>query len=332
MASIRKIKTKWEARVRVKGFPSYCKSFTKKSDAISWAKEVEVGLETGQTPKNKTQKLMTFENAISKYLAEISPTKKSHNSEKFRLKSMLDIDFAQKKLCEVTPFDLVRYRDKRLIEVKGASVRKELYLISAVFNAACKEWGIAGLKNPITSIAIPKDSPHRIQRLTLSERDRLLTCLAYQCNSWLGDIVELALETAMRRSEILNLKTADVNLAESFAVLRDTKNGSSRTIPLSHKARLILKKNFTNNERVFNITNNAVRLAWSRFQKKHSFEYLRFHDLRHEAVSNFFDFGLTIPEVAQISGHKNISQLFRYAHPDLIKLAKKLDAFYTRFD
>jgi len=65
---------------------------------------------------------------------------------------------------------------------------------------------------------------------------------------------------------------------------------------------------------LFPITANNLRLAWVRVKNKSNIRDLRFHDLRHEAISRFFEMGLSIPEVALISGHKDIRQLFRYTH------------------
>ena len=324
MASIRKIRTKWEARVRVKGFPTFCKSFTNKVDAIRWARGVEVELEKGLTPKDKYQQQMTFGQAVTKYLEEISPTKKSFDSEKYRLKLLLDSSLTNKALKDITPKDLRQFRDKRLQKVRGPSVRKEVYLISAIFTAAIKEWGLESLRNPVPLITIPKDSQPRVQRLLPSERNRLLNCLETQSNYHLQLVVKLALETAMRRSEILKIRVADIDFQNCLVVIRETKNSTMRTIPLTTKALDLLGKQKGENEYLLNCSGNSIRLAWSRFQKKFGFEYLRFHDLRHEAISHFFELGLTVPEVSAISGHRTKAQLFRYAHSDILQISAKL--------
>ena len=73
------------------------------------------------------------------------------------------------------------------------------------------------------------------------------------------------------------------------------------------------------------MSSNAIRLAWDRYKKHHNIENLRFHDLRHEAISQMFEKGLTVAEVSMISGHRTVSQLFRYAHADIVKLGEKLN-------
>ena len=65
---------------------------------------------------------------------------------------------------------------------------------------------------------------------------------------------------------------------------------------------------------IFPVTPNALRLSWDRLMRNLDIKNLKFHDLRHEAISRYFEKGLSVPEVALISGHKTVSQLFRYVH------------------
>jgi len=324
MASIRKVKNKWEARVRVKGHSTYCKSFTQKSDALAWSKSVEVGLETGITPLTKVHKTFSFRDAVEKYLQEVSPSKKGHQSECYRLKKLLASSLAKRCLTDIKTADVRLFREKRLLEVSTGSVRKELYLISSLFETAKREWGLDALSNPVRNLMIPKDSPPRTQRLSADERQRLLSSLKQQSNKTLEQVVMIALETAMRRSELCNLKWTNIDLDNHLLRVEDTKNGESRHIPLTPTAAYVFRNISKEGELVFQTTSNAIRLSWERFRKRHGFEYVRFHDLRHEAISRLFELGLSVPEVAAVSGHRTVSQLFRYAHSDLQRLRDKL--------
>ena len=129
----------------------------------------------------------------------------------------------------------------------------------------------------------------------------------------------------MRRGEILSLTWLDIDKDKLLAYLRDTKNGHPRIIPLTDKALEAISFGDTGNEYIFPMTGNAVRLAWERLKRRHGIKGVRFHDLRHEAISKFFDMGLTVPEVASISGHRTVSMLFRYAHADIDALKNKLN-------
>ena len=109
---------------------------------------------------------------------------------------------------------------------------------------------------------------------------------------------------------------------ENYIWLPDSKNGYPRKIPLSNKAKNILKESVL----PFPISPNAVRLCWSRMIKRSGIQDLHFHDLRHEAISRFFEKGLSIPEVSLISGHKDVRQLMRYTHINPEKLAEKIQS------
>jgi integrase len=127
----------------------------------------------------------------------------------------------------------------------------------------------------------------------------------------------------MRRGEILGLQWRDIDHESRTARLHLTKNGDGRDVPLGPTAVGILTMRWEGvasegtpspTSLVFPISANAVRLAWSRLLKRSGVDDLRFHDLRHEAVSRFFELGLTLPEVGLISGHRDARMLLRYTH------------------
>jgi integrase len=117
-----------------------------------------------------------------------------------------------------------------------------------------------------------------------------------------------------------------VDLQARTAHLQQTKNGESRTVPLSAAALAILetRERPAESDVVFPATGNAVRLAWERLKKRAGVDDLRFHDLRHEAISRFFEHGLSMPEVSAISGHKDPRMLMRYTHLRAQDIAGKL--------
>ena len=127
------------------------------------------------------------------------------------------------------------------------------------------------------------------------------------------DIVSFALETAMRRSEILGIASNDFDAQSKTVTLRDTKNGRSRTIPLSCTALEILNRR-TEDGAIFTMQPDSVSQALRRACNKLQINDYRLHDLRHEAISRLFEKGLTVPQVAAISGHQDYRMLARYVH------------------
>ena len=104
----------------------------------------------------------------------------------------------------------------------------------------------------------------------------------------------------------------------------DTKNGDSRTVPLSTKAVEVLKRQSKHSDFLFQIRGDSVGKAFRRIRDRANIIDLRFHDLRHEATSRFFELGLPIMEVSAITGHKDLRMLKRYTHLRAEDLAKKL--------
>nr|WP_280842493.1 tyrosine-type recombinase/integrase [Sagittula salina] len=66
--------------------------------------------------------------------------------------------------------------------------------------------------------------------------------------------------------------------------------------------------------RVFPFNGATINTAFTRACHAAQIKDLRFHDLRHEGVSRLFETGLSIPQVAAVSGHRSWSSLQRYTH------------------
>ena len=142
----------------------------------------------------------------------------------------------------------------------------------------------------------------------------------------LGWIVRTALHTGMRSGEISSLRRNQIDLVKRTVTLTETKNGSIRTVPLSHSAAVVLRAALSNPVRPFNTDlvffgepgrdgkrrPYDFKLEWHRKLQSAGIKGLRFHDLRHEAVSRLVEAGLSDQEVAAISGHKSMQMLRRY--------------------
>jgi integrase len=152
----------------------------------------------------------------------------------------------------------------------------------------------------------------------------------------LSSIIQFAIQTGMRRGELMGLKWTDIDLPNRRAYLHTSKNGEPRQVPLTKRAIAVLVGlNKEDEDRVFPMTLNVLRNQYERaraYSKEHwnetginPFDDLRFHDLRHEALSRLSDFGLNVIELAHISGHKTLGMLNRYTHPSHEALLSKID-------
>jgi integrase len=138
-------------------------------------------------------------------------------------------------------------------------------------------------------------------------------------------LVEFALETAMRRGEILGLLWTNVNLKDRTAFLELTKNGDSRTVPLSSRAVQILQNlPRDSGSSVFPINHASVSANFNRARKRANLEDFHFHDLRHTAITHLAKKLPNVLELAAVSGHKELRMLKRYHHPNPVELAIKI--------
>ena len=127
---------------------------------------------------------------------------------------------------------------------------------------------------------------------------------------------------------MLSLEWDDVDSLEGLISLSQTKSGYPRQIPVTRRAMAVMSalraRNDASEGRLLPMTANALKHGFQRLRKRAGLEHIRFHDLRHEAVSRLFEKGLTPPEVASVSGHRTLSQLMRYSHADLNAVADKM--------
>jgi integrase len=325
MATIRKRGTKWQVQVRRKGSPPLSRSFLHKTDAQAWARQVELEADRGDLSPNATVlNQLSIGDIIRRYLNEVIPRKRSARNEAAVLRAFLRHELAHVFLAKLTSAQFAAYRDERLALVKGATVRREFVILRHCFEIARGEWSIPLRTNPLKTIKLPADSKARDRRLQEDDAEELMKALTTPSAWYLRPFIALAIETGMRRGELLSIRWKDVDMTAPTIRILKTKNGHPRTIPLTPKAVEILGSLSRTDERVFPVTPNAVRLAWERLRKRAGLEDLRLHDLRHEAVSRFFEYGLTVPEVALISGHRDPRMLSRYTHLRPEKVAEKL--------
>ncbi|OWT75852.1 integrase [Achromobacter sp. HZ28] len=246
--------------------------------------------------------------------------------EKLRIKHLLKSPLASYSLANLTGDVMRQWRDNRLRDVLGSTVNRELNLIGHVIETARKEWGYPVVLNAVQQIRRPKNPPHRDRRFREGEEAALLSAADRTRGGYLRNMIELALETAMRRGELLALQWDDVHLEKRMLHVRMSKTGRGRGIPLSLKAVAVLQRIPRHAGRVFEgVTYEAVKQSFPRACEWAGLKDFRFHDCRHEATSRFIEKGLSLAEAASITGHANVSMLQVYVHLQAWKLADRLD-------
>lgn len=372
MASIRKRDSKYHVQIRRQGLPSITRSFSKLADAKEWARAMETKADRGDLAPNRSElKTTTLADLIKRYRDEVLPNKKGGDFETIMLNAFLRHRICRKTLDCLSPADFAAWRDEKVSKSKTdnpispKSAKRILSPVQRLLQLAIDEWRIPLRENPLARLNLKVKDNRRERRLREGELERIVTAAEKCRNPYILPLALFALETAMRRGEILTMRWGDVDVKRLSVAIPESKNGYSRTIPLTERARAILetvqsvemgsiqgvtegqetKKRISNGislyeccsmylekpqialdfkARVFPISSISVRMAWDRLMVRAGIDDLHFHDLRHEAISRFFELGLTVPEVASISGHRDMRMLFRYAHADLARIINKL--------
>lgn len=327
MATIRKRHDKWQVQVRKQGCRPVSKSFSTKREALAWAREVESRLEVD--PEVPGSRDSTFKELIERYIQEVSAQKKGHEPEKTVLRALQRHPLARLKVSTLSVAHFSQYRDERLKKVLPITLKREFSTLSHMFNVARLEWNYRTKGNPISKVRLKAKGNERDRRLESGEVEKIILAIRRGRNPYMEHIFRFAIATGMRRSEIVRLTWEDVKAGQGVIVVRDTKNGETRKFPLIEEVERILRavqaKHGITSGRIFPVSNNAVGRCWRRVQKRSGVSDLRFHDLRHEAVSRFFESELELPEVAMLSGHKDFRMLKRYIHPRLMRVKDKLE-------
>jgi integrase len=292
MATIRKLRGRWQAQVRRRGVPPRAKSFDKRTDADRWARDLEAEVDrSGWVADTRAAEKTTLGELLARYANEVTPTKRGAVSEKARINSIVRYPIAHRTLAMLTSADVATYRDERLKTVAPATIIRELNTISHAIKVASREWGLWIPRNPVKLVRRPPVPRGRTRRLKEGEEQSLLEASDRGRTPLLRPLIILAIETAMRRGELLDLRWQHVDFKLSVAHLPLTKNGDSRDVPLSRRAVQTmqqLRADGVEHERVFPMTGNAVRLAFEHLRVRAGMSDFHFHDLRHEAISRLF--------------------------------------------
>lgn len=326
MASFRQHGNRWQVRIRRRGYPDQTKSFETKADAEKWARALESEIDKGQFVNVSEAQRTTLGDVIERYLAEVTPSMKGAIEDTIRLKAMMRKPIARWSMANLSAARVAAYRDERLKEVSGGTVIRELAYISAIVNHARREWSINVL-NPVQMVRKPQSPQARSRVLTDEEVAKLLRALepTGRRSHWTKPAVQLALATAMRRGELLSLRWEHVDLQARTAFLADTKNGESRTVPLSTVAVQVLSELPRHiSGVVIPVKFFSLDAAFKRARKRAGLDEVRFHDLRRTAITRMAEKLPNVIELAAVSGHKSLMVLKRYYRPTATELAQKL--------
>lgn len=308
--------------VRIKGFAAITETFTRKTDARTWAAATEAAMRARKFKDPRLAEIPLGE-TLSMYMEKISTRKaaSTHQRELITTRALLAGLGKETLLSDIDPLHVAQYRDTRLKTVGPSSVRKELALLSHMFQIVKREWGIP-IQNPVSEIQRPAPPQGRLVFLSEAEAYTLAQECRQSKNKRLYAYVLTLLQTALRPGSAAGLKCSQVNLQHNCIDIGTTKNGDPVRVPLS-KALMAEIKNILAEKGPDDFLflpqasvkiNQYFREAFERARARAGLQHVHLHDLRHTAASHLLMAGVDLRTLAEILGHRTLQMVMRYTH------------------
>jgi integrase len=316
----------WQAQVARKGIRKAA-SFPTKSKAQQWAIATEAEILAGFRGDNSKKTLI---DALDRYASEVSILKKGQRWELVRIESFKRLPFAAWKLSDITTPRLAEWRDSRLKEVKASSVNREMNLLSSIFEQARREWQWIR-SNPVRDVKRPKQPKHRQRIFSDEERDSICEALGYAEDRAIETKQQIiaaaflfALETGLRREELLTLTWPKISIKRRFLTLETSKNSDGRQVPLSPRAVEILEK-LKGQEKPFAVGLGVLSSLFRRACNRAGVDNARFHDSRATALTKMVSvYKYDVVELCRIIGHRDPKSLMIYYRESAEALAERM--------
>ena len=327
----------YTARVRLKGYPTVCATFVRKSDAVQWQEETKLKIKKGLYIGENESLNHTLDDLIKRFKLQELPKRKANEANLIHHLNWWSKHLGKYALAAITPARLSEC--KVLLETEEsekpkknqkyrspATVNRYLATLSTVLSYASKEYGWIN-ENPMHKIRKNKESDGKDRFLSEEEIKRFLeACTKFQMR---GECYHqetyifmlIALSTGARYSEIKNLKWENVDLRNKQFYFLNTKNGENRGVPITKQLCKVLDEF----RKVRNIKSNYLFTTkdgkklidmHTRFYKIIELAKIdcRFHDLRHTVASHIAMNGGSIFDIMKVTGHKSVQMAKRYSH------------------
>lgn len=312
----------WRGQVRIVGYPPEYKSFPKKAQAVLWEETRKAELKAGKRGEYPRKTVLE---ALQRFRTEEAPSHKGHRWERIRCLQFERYPLAKKLLRDITDDDMALWREERLKQVSGPTVRREMGLWSQVFECAREKWRWIP-KNVMRDVKRPsasKPNPQPVPQDTIDAMVRGLGSAHKHREVALGFL--LGCETAMRPWEMLRLTKDRVFWRECYAVLEDTKNGDRREVPLTPGAIEVLAELDAMNpgERFFTVAEGSATALWGETRDALGIRKLHFRHSRRVGIKRLSE-RLPIQELGLAIGHRNLNSLRHYYHASGAEMAQRL--------
>ena len=320
MPTYRKRGDAWRVEVCVQGVRR-SGTFDTKQEARAWAEEFSTrARESKVSAANRT-----LRDALKNYEEMVTATRRGQAQERYRLNQLRRAEFCDTRLPRITAEVVERWLRGRMEEVSVGTARRDFSLLRSVMREAVK-WGWVST-NPCALVLSPSSPQSRTRRVSDEEVSRITEALGFVegkvvsgTKQEVAVAVLLALETGMRAGDILRNTPDNTFAASRYLLVELSKNGDSRTVPLSRRAVEVLKHL---REGRFHTATNVLSTVFWRVTRRLGIDDLRFHDMRHEALTRMSK-KVDVLDLAKIAGHRDPRSLMVYYNPTVEELADRL--------
>ncbi len=287
-----------------------------------------------------TGKSIPFGQLMSRYLREVSASKRSSESDIIRNKSLLEY-FKDQRIDTITAQDIYRYQDWRRNStahrtgkpISGTTVNREIALLRHALRKAIR-WGYLE-QNP--AVGIEGFSESKRERYITDEEFEAIKRVAksHDFSTHLVDIMDALYHTAQRSGRILALKWRQIDLKERTITFEQ----ASKTKKVPHVIwindplfSLLSKKKVRRSlvPWVFHKQDGtpykSINKAWNTACKKAEVKDARIHDIRHKSITDMVRAGFSLEFVGRVAGHSTPSTTHRYAHLSVDATKEALDS------
>ncbi|WP_108813409.1 tyrosine-type recombinase/integrase [Loktanella sp. Alg231-35] len=313
MASIRKRNNgKFCVQIRKSGLPAKSKTFDNQDAAKEWVKREEQAWTGQESPNAKPQHTLL---SIGKlYCDNQLKGKPSRHLMLMRFERVAK--HFEQPFLSITRVHVNEFKNKRMSQVSGPTVREEIQSINKLFRWTEREmiFGDITIGSPARNIALPPASKP-ITRVVEKEELHLLMA---DLNPLMREIVELAYETAMRRAEITKLLPRNIDIPGRTLLVEDGKTGD-RFVPLTKRAVELLRgavqRAATFDSRLYPVAPHSVSTAVRRARQRTGLgDHVRMHQLRHTRITEVAKRGFNQAQIMMVSGHRDSRSVQRYTH------------------
>jgi len=268
--------------------------------------------------KRKEQKIKFFEFAEMYLKNYAKVNKRSWKDDEYRIEANMNPFFGNYELQNITPLLIEKYRVKRLeTGVAKSTVNREITIMKKMFNLAI-DWNLTNVNNVLKVKLFSEKDTQKERILTEEEEFKLLA----ESPDYLKPILITALNTGMRKGEILNLKWNQVDFNKRTVRVEHTKGGRNRIIPINDPLyQLLMKAKDLNGKNTYIFPNpktglpfTDVKKSFKNSCKRAGIDDLRFHDLRHTCATRLIESGTDIITIRDILGHFSVRVTQRYTH------------------